>query len=211
MLIIGAKGLAKEVLQIFHEKDEVDNLLFYDDISTDVPDKLYQQFIVIRNMDDAALLFKTDPRFIIAVGMPDLRFGLYKQFTAIGGQLVSAISRYARVGNYGTSIAAGSIVMAGTVITNEVIIGKACLINPNCTISHDTVIGDFVDLSPGVQVTGHCAIGNYCNIGTNAIIIPKIIIGNRVTVGAGAVVLKNVEDGLEVAGVPAKKINLGKE
>ena len=40
MLIIGAKGLAKEVLEIFHQKNELDNLFFYDDISADVPDKI---------------------------------------------------------------------------------------------------------------------------------------------------------------------------
>jgi sugar O-acyltransferase (sialic acid O-acetyltransferase NeuD family) len=206
MLIIGAKGLAKEVLQILSENNELDNLFFYDDISTDVPDKLYRQFVVIRNMQDAASLFKKDQRFIIAVGMPQLRFRLYEQFTAIGGQLVSAISPFARVGNYGTSIGAGSIVMAGTVITNEVKIGTACLINPNCTISHDTVVGDFTDIAPGVQITGNCQVGGFCNIGTNAAILPKLKIGNQVTVGAGAVVIADVADGLTIAGVPAKRI-----
>jgi hypothetical protein len=30
MLIIGAKGFAKEVLEIFKQKNEIDNLFFYD-------------------------------------------------------------------------------------------------------------------------------------------------------------------------------------
>ena len=207
MLIIGAKGLAKEVLEIFHQKNELENIFFYDDISTGLPDKIYERFEILRTMEQAAILFKTDPCFIVAVGEPGLRFKLYNQFIAIGGQLVSAISPFAQVGNYGTTIAAGCIVMAGTVITNDVKIGMACLINPNCTISHDTVMGDFTELSPGVQITGNCFIGDFCNIGANATILPKIRLGNNATVGAGAVVTKDVAEGLTVTGVPAKVLN----
>ena len=204
MLIIGAKGLAKEVLEIFHQKNELDNLFFYDDISADVPEKLYGQFPVLKNMEQVHTLFKTDQRFIIAVGIPAFRFQIYSQFMATGGQLVSAISPFAQTGNYGTSIAAGCIIMGGTVISNDVKIGKACLINSNCTISHDAVIGDFTDLSPGVSITGHCIIGSFCNIGTNATILPKIKLGDHVTAGAGAVVTKDVAGGFTVLGVPAK-------
>jgi sugar O-acyltransferase (sialic acid O-acetyltransferase NeuD family) len=207
MLIIGAKGLAKEVLEIFHQQNELVHLYFYDDVSTDVPDKLYGQFPVLRNMEQAIDLFKTDNRFTIGIGNPELRQKLYKQFAEAGGQLVSAISPLATIGHYGTTIAEGAIIMAGTVITNDVTIGMGCLINPNCTISHDTVIGNFVEISPGVQITGHCYVGDYCNIGTNASILPAIKLRNHVTVGAGAVVTKDVEEGWTVVGIPAKEIN----
>lgn len=207
MLIIGAKGLAKEVLEIFHQKNELENIFFYDDISTGLPDKIYERFEILRTMEQAAILFKTDPCFIVAVGEPGFRFKLYNQFTDAGGRLVSAISPLAQIGHYGTTIASGAIIMAGTVITNDVKIGMACLINPNCTISHDVVIGEFTEISPGVQITGRCRMGNFCSIGTNATILPKIIIGNNVTVGAGAVVTKDVADGLIVAGVPAKSFD----
>jgi sugar O-acyltransferase (sialic acid O-acetyltransferase NeuD family) len=205
MLILGAKGLAKEVLEIFHQRNELENLYFYDDISTDIPDKLYGQFPVLKNMKQIGILFKTDQRFTIGVGNPALRFKLYNQFKSAGGKLVSAISPFAQIGNYGTSITTGSIIMANTVITNDVKIGIACLVNPNCTISHDTLIGDFVEISPGVQITSNCRIGDFCNIGTNATILPKVKLGNHITIGAGAVVTRDVEDGLTVVGIPAKQ------
>lgn len=207
MLIIGAKGLAKEVLEIFHQQNELHNLFFYDDISADVPDMFYGQFTVLRNMEQVAELFATDNRFTIGIGKPELRSKMYQQFTQAGGQLVSAISPLAHIGHYGTNIAAGTIIMAGSFISNDVKIGLGCLINPNCTISHDTVIGDFVELSPGVQITGRCKIGDCCSIGANAIILPDTTLGSHVIAGAGAVVTKDVADGLTVVGIPAKEIN----
>lgn len=206
MLIVGAKGLAKEVLEIFHQRNELENLYFYDDVSMDAPAKLYGQFSVLRNIEQVARLFKTDNRFVLGIGKPALRYELYHKFKDAGGELVSAISPLAQIGHYGTSIATGSIVMAGSIITNDVKIGMACLINPNCTISHDTIIGDFVEISPGAKITGHCIIGDFCIVGTNATLLPKIKLGNKVIVGAGAVVSRNVPDNITVAGVPAKEI-----
>ena len=122
MLIIGAKGLAKEVLEIFHQQNELHNVFFYDDISTNVPDKLYAQFGVLRNMEQVAQLFEKDNRFTIGIGNPLLRQKMNSLFAQAGGQLVSVISPLAIIGHYGTSIAAGTIIMAGTVITNDVTI-----------------------------------------------------------------------------------------
>ena len=206
MLIIGAKGLAKEVLEIFHQQNELADLFFYDDISVDLPDLLYGQFRVLRNMEQVEQLFSTDNRFTIGIGNPHLRYQMYIKFEQAGGNLVSAISPLAVIGHYETHIGPGAIIMAGSLISNDVSIGIGCLVNPNCTISHDAKIGDFVEISPGVQITGHCKVGNYCSVGTNATILPNTKLGNNVVVGAGAVVTKNVENNITVVGIPAKAI-----
>lgn len=206
MLIIGAKGLAKEVLEIYHQRNELENIYFYDDVNPDLPEKLFGAFHILNNIESVKELFKTDNRFVIGIGNPALRKKMYEKFMNAGGQVVSAISPFAHIGHYESRISDGCIIMAGTVITNSVQIGKACLINPNCVISHDTMIGDFTEISPGVKITGHCQIGDSCTIGTGAILLPKIKIGNNVIVGAGAVVTKNLEDGLTVIGIPAKPL-----
>ena len=206
MLIIGAKGLAKEVLEIFHQQNDLANLFFYDDISTDLPDLLYGQFKVLRNMEQVVQLFATDNRFTIGIGNPRLRQLLCDKFNASGGEFVTVVSTYANIGHFGNSFGAGCNIMTGSVITNDVKMGKGCLINLNCTIGHDTVMGDFVELSPAVNISGRCVIGNYCNIGTGAILLPNVKLGDNVIVGAGAVVTKDVDDGLTVVGVPAKRL-----
>ena len=43
MLIIGAKGFAKELLEIFHRKNQTENLCFYDDVNADAPDFLFEK------------------------------------------------------------------------------------------------------------------------------------------------------------------------
>lgn len=206
MLIVGAKGLAKEVLEIFNQQNNLQDLTFFDDVSFDISDKLYEQFSVLKSIKEIEFQFKLDNKYIIAIGNPILRYELYKKIESIGGNLVSAISPYATIGHFGTHINAGSIIMSNTVITNDVTIGNCTLINPNCTISHDVRIGNFTDIGPGVQIPGWCLVGDFCNIGTGAILLPKVKIGNNVSIGAGAVVTKDVMDGETVVGVPARPL-----
>ena len=206
MLIIGAKGLAKEVLEIFHQQNELKNIYFYDDVNADLPDKLYGQYPILKNTEQVSELFKKDNRFTIGIGNPVLRQKLYDKFIVLGGKFESSISPLAQIGHFGNSIGDGCNIMTGTIITNDITIGKGCLINLNSTIGHDCIIGEFVELSPAVNISGNCSIGNYCTIGTGAILLPKVKLGDGVTVGAGAVVTKDVEDGVTVVGLPAKPL-----
>ncbi len=204
MIIVGAKGFAKEVLEVLHQLSQLDHLVFYDDVNEDAPAFLYEQFPVLRNKEAAAHYFKTvDNRFTIGIGNPVLRKKLALEFEAMGGVFTSTISPLAQIGHYGNSIGSGCNIMTGTVLTNDVKIGEGVLINLNCTVGHDSVIGNYVELSPGVHVSGNCTIGNYCNIGTNATILPKITIGSNVIIGAGSVVTKDIPDNCLVVGIPA--------
>jgi sugar O-acyltransferase (sialic acid O-acetyltransferase NeuD family) len=207
MLIIGAKGFAKEVLEVIHQLKQLDNLAFYDDVSDDVPEKLFEQFPVLRTTQEALNYFKTiDNQFTIGIGNPVLRKRLYDKFTALGGMFTSTISPLATIGSFGNHIGEGCNFMTGTVITSDITINKGTLINLNCTIGHDSVIGEFVELSPGVHISGNCTIGDYSVFGTNATMLPKLTIGKNVIIGAGSVVTKNLSDNCVAVGIPAKII-----
>lgn len=207
MLIIGAKGFAIEVLEIVHQLNQLDNLVFYDDMNIDMPEKLYDLFPILKNLEQAEIYFKTiDNHFTIGIGNPVLRKKLYDKFSAIGGVFISIISPRTAIGHYGNQIEIGCNIMNGTVITNEIYIGKGVLINLNCTVGHNSIIGDFVEMSPGVHISGNCNIGDYTIIGTNATILPKIKIGKNVIVGAGSVVTKDVPDNCMLVGTPGKII-----
>jgi sugar O-acyltransferase (sialic acid O-acetyltransferase NeuD family) len=205
MVIVGAKGFAKEVLEIFSQRNELQNLFFFDNVSTDLPSQLYNRFPVLRTIEEVQEAFhKTkDYRFTLGLGNPSFRYKLNKMFAAAGGELTSTISINTDIGTFGTTIAPGCNILSGTIITNDVTLKTGCLINPSCSISHDSTLGEFVQISPGVRITGNCLIDSFSVLGTNSVILPKIKIGKNVVVGAGAIVTKDVSDNVMVAGVPA--------
>jgi sugar O-acyltransferase (sialic acid O-acetyltransferase NeuD family) len=205
MIILGAKGFAKELLEVFAQNNELEHIAFFDDISSDLSDQLYGRFTVLRDQSSAqAFMEKFGPDYCIGVGNPYIRERLNNKFSTWGGNLKTIVSKYANIGHYGNVIENGATIMAGTTITNDIKIGKGVLINLNCTIGHDSIIGAFSELSPGVHISGHCFIEDFVTIGTGAVIIPGIRIGAGSIVAAGSVVTKNVDTKMMVAGIPAE-------
>jgi sugar O-acyltransferase (sialic acid O-acetyltransferase NeuD family) len=207
MLIIGAKGFAKEVLEVLQQLDQLENLCFYDDVTTDIPDKLYDKFPILKTNKEAEIYFKeVSNNFTIGIGNPVLRRKLYDKFTSLGGEFTSTVSPFAQVGFFGNQIENGCNIMTGTIITSDIQVMKGTLINLNCTIGHDSIIGNFVELSPGVHISGNCTIGDFTVFGTNATMLPKLTVGKNVIVGAGSVVTKDLPDNCVAVGIPAKII-----
>lgn len=203
MLIIGAKGLAKELAEIVYKQVSEDDIYFYDDISTDLPDLLFDKFKILRTEDQVKELFKTNGDFTIGIGNPGLRRKMYDKFHSLGGRPVVLISENAEVGSFDNKIGDGSVITSGCILTNSITLGKGCLINLNVTIGHDCKIGNFVEITPNVNISGHCEIADNVFIGTCATIIPKIKVGANSVIAAGSVVTKDVPPNVMVAGVPA--------
>jgi sugar O-acyltransferase (sialic acid O-acetyltransferase NeuD family) len=207
MLIIGAKGFAKQLLDILVQTAMLDDLAFYDDISSDIENKLYHKFPILRNITQAKEYFEEKSNiFALGIGNPHLRYKVYQRFTSIGGQIITIISPLSRIAIYDVHIAEGVNILTGSVIENSVTINRGTLINLNCMITHDCKIGQFCELSPGVIMGGASETGDFCSIGSGAIILPKIRLGDNVTVGAGAVVTKDIPHNSTVIGVPAKPL-----
>ena len=206
MLILGARGFAKEVLEIFSQLNQLENIAFYDDISADAPGLLFSRFPVLKSIVDAELAFVKDPRFVLGVGNPRIRRFLTEKMKGIGGQLTSSISPKAVIGNFNNIIGIGVNIMTGTVITNDVQIGDGVLINLNCTIGHGVIIDDYCEISPGVHVSGDVRIGKNAVLGTGVVLLPGVSIGENSIIGAGSVVTKSIEADVIAVGVPARII-----
>lgn len=204
MLIIGAKGFAKEVLEILHQNGETENLCFYDDVNDDLPEKLFGQFPVLRTIEEAKTYFtQTSNQFVLGIGNPFLRKKLCDKFESIGGELSTVISKNAEIGSFGIQISSGCNILSGVKISNDVIIGKGTMVYYNSVITHDVKIGDFCEISPSTSILGRADIGNFVSIGAGSVIFPDVVIGNNSVIAAGAIVRNNIPANVMVAGIPA--------
>lgn len=206
MIVIGAKGFAKELLEILYENG-VHEICFFDDVTKVVPKTLYGKYPVITDIEELAEVLKLSPNFIIGVGGTVIREKVAQKIISVGGRLQSLVSNKASVGHFGTTYSDGTVILNGAIITNDVTIGEGCIINKSSILSHDVTIGNYCEVSPGARLLGRVIIDDYTSVGTNAVILPSVKIGRNCVIGAGAVVTKDVPDNQTVVGIPAKAIN----
>lgn len=207
MLIVGAKGFAKEVLEIINQTNQLENLVFFDDVNDDIKGDLYEIFPILKTTNEVTDYFnRIDNRFTIGIGNPVLRKKLFDKFTSLGGVFTSTISPLANVGSFDVHIGHGTNILPGVIISNSSKIGMGCIVYYNSIITHDCEIGDFVEISPSVTLLGRSKVGSYSQIGSNATILPDKIIGKNVIIGAGSVVTKDIPDNCVAVGTPAKII-----
>jgi sugar O-acyltransferase (sialic acid O-acetyltransferase NeuD family) len=204
MIIAGAGGHAREIAFVLQELNFQDRLFFYDDLSFDLPDLLFDRYRILKSRQEVIEELKTDDRFALGTGEPRSRSILANKFAELGGKLTSIISPSARVGTFNVELGNGINVMPGAVITNDIHIGTGTLVHVMASVHHNCRVEEFSELLPGCRILGNVTIGSYSSIGSNAVILPKVKIGNHVRVGAGAVVTRDVPNGIVVTGVPAR-------
>lgn len=204
MVIVGAKGFAKELFEICLEHKIDKDIVFYDDISNDLPFLMFDQIEILRSIDELEIYFKeNDNRFVLGFGNPILRRKVTNKFKKMGGVLESLISAKSNIGKLDVHIKSGATILSGSCITTSVQIGEGVLMYPNSLITHDCIIGDFVEFSPGATILGRSVVGSMVSLGANSTILPDINIGSNVIVGAGSVVTKDIPDNSMVMGIPA--------
>lgn len=200
MIVIGAKGHAKEIYDILLTENHK-NIFFFDNVNLDIGNHLFGKPI-LKNFEAVKEILLDDPRFIIGIGGVKHRYNLNKIFGTLNAKSTTIIAKNAII-SFNCSLGKGLNIMPFVNINSNTIIGDGCLINSHVSIHHDSIIGDFVEISPGARILGNAIIGDFTTIGTNATILPGITIGKNVIIAAGSVVTKNIPDNCMVAGVPA--------
>jgi sugar O-acyltransferase (sialic acid O-acetyltransferase NeuD family) len=162
--------------------------------------------IPVRLIDD--LVVAPDAAFVVAVGDSRLRRRAAAALTAIGLRPIALVHpRTERAPS--VRIGVGTVVCAGSILTDAVSIGAHSVVNVGCTISHDVRIGDFVTLSPAVHLAGNVTVEDGAFLGIGAIVINgsaerPLTIGADAVVAAGATVIGDIAPGEVVGGVPAR-------
>lgn len=102
------------------------------------------------------------------------------------------------------SVGAGSIVLAGTVLTTSVRLGRHVVVMPNVALTHDVVVEDFGTLCAGVSLGGSVRIGEAAYVGMNACVREGLHVGEVATLGMAAALTKDLPPGETWTGVPAR-------
>jgi sugar O-acyltransferase (sialic acid O-acetyltransferase NeuD family) len=204
MIIVGAGGHAREILDILIQNKFKEEIIFFDN-QTLLTSSIYNTYPIIHNYEEAFAILQKNSNFCLGVGNPKLRAMFADKFKTLGGTLHSVIANNAMIGE-NNILADGLNVMSSAVISNSVQLGEGVLINALASVHHDAHIGQYSEICPGVRILGGVEVGEFCQIGANTTILPKVKIGNHVIIGAGAVVLADIPSNSKAVGIPAKLI-----
>jgi sugar O-acyltransferase (sialic acid O-acetyltransferase NeuD family) len=205
MLVIGAGGHAKEVVEIIHRSYPEEEIFFFDNTDS-APAKFLNRFRIVSKEDEIREIFRSNPSFISAISGTRKKEIFLEKFHLLGGRFAQVIAANALIGSFNVDLGKGLNIMQNVLVSNDVSIGDATLVNYGACIHHDCRIGKYCEISPRAQLLGGVKVGDYVTIGSGAIILPKITIGNNSIIGAGAVITGNVPDNVIVTGVPGKVV-----
>ena len=210
ILIIGAGGNAKGIVDILVELNPKINILFLENDATKINKFFYGYSVISENTFENDNTYSEYKNFIVGVGATSasqnvIRRKIYNKFTELGLKPITVIHKSCIVSPT-TKIGQGTVVMAGAIIQSDAHIGDNVIINTGVQIDHDSKISNHVHICPCATITGDVAVGENVLIGAGATIIQSINIEDSVTVGAGSVVLNDVQKNTAVAGNPAKAI-----
>jgi sugar O-acyltransferase (sialic acid O-acetyltransferase NeuD family) len=202
LILVAASGLAREALEAVRAQDRYDVVGVVDDDPTRAAEvladvKVLGGLYVVADHYDAAVLIcagRGATRQAIAdrLSLPDERFA-----TVVHPSVHVPPS---------CQIGAGTIVLAGCVLTAAVTVGRCVVAMPHVTFTHDDVIDDYATLCAGVTLGGAVRIGPRSYLGMSSSVREHVRISSDAVIGMGAVVLHDVPDGQTWLGIPARPV-----
>lgn len=146
--------------------------------------------------------------YFIAIGNNKNRKRWYDILRKSKLRLINVVDRSAIVSPKAT-LGTGCFIGKFAVVNSNAVVGDDCIINTRALVEHGCLVSDHVNLSTNTVINGDVQVGVGSFVGSSSVTIGQLRIGEWSTVGAGAVVIKDVDDGVTVAGVPAKIIKEG--
>jgi sugar O-acyltransferase (sialic acid O-acetyltransferase NeuD family) len=205
LILVAASGLAREALAVVRRSGHEVVGVLDDDVTRGgttldgVP--VLGPVEEVKDHPDSALL--------LCVGRGSGRERLAARLAGLGVEA----DRYATVVHpavdvpSGCEVGAGSILLAGVVLTADVRLGRHVVVMPHATLTHDDVVEDFATICAGVSLGGGVRVGRAAYLGMNASVRERVAVGAGAMLGMGAALVNDLPMNETWAGVPARPIH----
>ena len=204
VIIYGAGGLGREVLQIVRAVSDARVLGYVDD---GVPPGTERNGA--RVLGGAEYLDTLDDHVSVVMGISDsnVKRGIFDKLSRNPRvSFPNIVHPRAMVSEY-ASLGRGAVIAAGCAVSVDASLGVGVFLNVGAVVGHDAKIGDYSSVMPLAAISGNVNIGERCLIGAQSAIFQGTSVGDGCTVCMGAVVIRDVPDGATVLGNPAVRVS----
>lgn len=104
----------------------------------------------------------------------------------------------------GCVVGFGTALLAGSVLTADVALGRHVSVMPHALLTHDDSVGDFASIAGGVKLAGGARIREGAYLGFGSLIDAGVTIGAWSQIGAGSLVRNDIPAGEVWIGTPAR-------
>lgn len=206
LLLIGATGLAREVLATVRSSGRYDVVGFLDGdegrAGTEVDGAP-----VLGTIDDS--IHYTHTFFLVCLDSGRLRHVVVERLSALGigfDRFATVIDSSVRLPE-GCRVGRGSVLLQNVSLTASVTLGSHVVAMPGVIFAHDGVVADYATFAAGASMGGDVRIGRAAYLSMNCSVRGGVSIGSYSTIGMGAAVLGDVPVGETWVGVPARPVD----
>jgi sugar O-acyltransferase (sialic acid O-acetyltransferase NeuD family) len=202
--IAGAGGFGRETAEALRDLYPGSDVFagFLDDALPGLPiaDQVRGPIDLIRSLPEV--------RLVVCVGNPRDYFGRARIVERLGlpdRRYATIVHPFAQLSRSST-VGAGSVLLAGVVLTADATISRHVAVMPHAVVTHDVVVRDYATLASGVKLGGGVVVDEGAYIGAGAMVREGVRIGAWSQIGMGSVVLQDVPDREVWVGNPARKL-----
>lgn len=202
LYIIGAGSVGGHVaLNINEYSDEFEVAGFLDDD----PNKIGTEQFGSKVIGEVEDVLKLKEAFIvIGIAFPDTKRKILDKISKNSSLNYPTFIHSHSWVSQNVSIGKGCIIYPGTTINYGSELDDFVVLNMNCALGHHTKIGTYSSLAPGVNTGGHTVIEEGVDVGIGTSTLQNVRIGGGSVVGGQSMVTRDVAPASKVVGIPAK-------
>lgn len=205
LVLVGAGGLAREVLAVVRRHGPYEAVGVLDDDPA-ARGREVAGVPVLGGLGTLATL--PDVAVLACVGHGRVRAGLVTRLAAgVGPERWATVVHPSVEVPDGCTVGAGSVLLAGVVLTADVRVGRHVVLMPHVTLTHDDEVRDAATLAAGATLGGGVRVGPRAYLGMRSAVRERVRVGAGAVLGMGAVLLTDLPDDETWAGVPARPLH----